>query len=42
MIIGIGFPSQESVLTKIGFIIELITLMIVVTRYIIKLPRKKY
>lgn len=42
MAIGIGFPSQESVPSKIGFIISLIISLTMAIGYIAKLIRKKY
>lgn len=42
MAIGIGFPSQESVSSKIGFVISLIVSFTMAIGYIAKLIRKKY
>lgn len=42
MVIWLGFPSQESVSTKIGFIIGLIVSLAMATGYITKLIIKKY
>ena len=42
MVIWLGFPSQESLPTKIGFILGLIISLAMATGYITKLIRKKY
>lgn len=42
MAIGIGFPSQESLTTKIGFIIILIISLTMAIGYIAKLIKKQY
>ena len=41
MVIWLGFPSQESLPTKIGFILGLIISLAMATGYITKLIRKK-